>query len=105
MSFALGLGPGRPTPAGILALSGFIPTVEGWKADLDRPGLPVFLAHGRLDPVISVDFARAARERLEGAGLPLTYRETDAAHQIDPRAVHDLPAWIEGAASRTPAGG
>ena len=39
MAYALGLGAGRPTPAGIVAMSGFIPTVEGWSADLDRPGL------------------------------------------------------------------
>src|SRR5579863_6282804 len=31
MSYALGLGPGRPAPAGILAFSGFIPAVEGWE--------------------------------------------------------------------------
>jgi len=30
MSYALGLGADRPAPAGILALSGFVPTVEGW---------------------------------------------------------------------------
>ena len=30
MAYALGLGAGRPTPAGIVAMSGFIPTVEGW---------------------------------------------------------------------------
>ena len=31
MSFALGLGPDRPAPAGILALSGFIPDVPGYE--------------------------------------------------------------------------
>jgi len=34
MSYALGLGAGRTRPAGILALSGFIPTVEGFEIDL-----------------------------------------------------------------------
>jgi phospholipase/carboxylesterase len=56
MSFALGLGAGRPVPAGIVAFSGFVPQVDGWEPDLaSRPGLPVFLAHGSLDPVISVE--------------------------------------------------
>ena len=32
MSYSLGLGPDRPAPAGIMAFSGFIPTVEGWDA-------------------------------------------------------------------------
>src|SRR3954451_23907559 len=51
MSYALGLAGERPTPAGILAFSGFIPTVEGWQPDLaSRPHLPVFIAHGRRDP-------------------------------------------------------
>ena len=57
MSYAVGLGPGRPSPAGILALSGFIPTVERWEPELTgRPGLPVLIVHGARDPVISVDF-------------------------------------------------
>src|SRR3954462_15604203 len=42
MSYALGLGAGRPAPAAILALSGFVPEVEGFDLDLDgRRGLPV----------------------------------------------------------------
>src|SRR5215218_7130665 len=35
MSYSLGLAAERPAPAGILAFSGFIPTVEGWEPDLD----------------------------------------------------------------------
>ena len=47
MSYATGLGPRRPAPAGILAMSGFIPTVEGWEPELEtRPDLPVFITHG-----------------------------------------------------------
>ncbi len=38
MSYALGLGPGRPAPAGMLALSGFMPTVEGFTLDLSDAG-------------------------------------------------------------------
>jgi phospholipase/carboxylesterase len=100
MAYALGLAAGRPTPAAVVALSGFIPTVEGFRADLDRPGLPVFVAHGRRDPVIPVEFARAAHERLAGAGLPVAYRETESAHHVDPRTAAELPAWIEQALSR-----
>ena len=38
MSYSLGLGPDRPAPAGIMAFSGFIPTVDGWRPDsLARP--------------------------------------------------------------------
>jgi phospholipase/carboxylesterase len=96
MSYALGLGGDRPVPAGILAYSGFVPTVEGWEPDLaSRAGLPVFVAHGRGDPVISVDFARRARERLEAGGLEVEYHESDVAHQIDLQNITAAVDWLE----------
>jgi phospholipase/carboxylesterase len=95
MSYALGLGEGRPVPAGILALSGFIPTVDGWAPDLVwRRDMPVLIAHGSHDPVISVEFARAARAQLEAASLPVEYHETPMAHTIDPRVLPDLQRWL-----------
>jgi phospholipase/carboxylesterase len=95
MSYALGLGADRPVPAGIMALSGFIPTVDGWTAGLDaRRDLPVTIAHGAADPVISVDFARAARAQLEPAGLQVTYRESPVGHTIDPRGIPELQGWL-----------
>jgi phospholipase/carboxylesterase len=88
MSYAVGLGEGRPSPAAILANSGFIPTVEGWRPELEsRRGLPVLINHGRNDPVISVEFARGARDLLEPAGLAVDYLETDAGHWLPPEAV------------------
>lgn len=95
MSYALGLGHGRPAPGGILALSGFIPTVEGWRADLaPRTGLPTFIAHGRRDGIIDVAFARRARELLAEAGLTVDYHESDAAHHVDPAHIPAATAWL-----------
>ena len=85
MSYALGLGQERQRPAAILAFSGFIPTVQGFELDLaSRAGLPVSIAHGSLDPVISVEFGRQARTLLEEAGLAVSYREDPAGHTISP---------------------
>jgi phospholipase/carboxylesterase len=96
MSYATGLGPGRPQPAGIMALSGFVPTVEGWTPELaSRAGLPVFTAHGRNDPVISVEFARHATALLKAAGLDVEYRESDSAHNIDPADIGPLIDWLD----------
>lgn len=96
MSYSLGLPDDRPVPAGILAFSGFIPTVDGWQPDLaSRAGLPVFIAHGRQDPIMNVDFARQARDLLDGAGLAVTYLESDAAHHIDPGHIPAATAWLE----------
>lgn len=110
MAYAAGLGPGRPSPAGILAISGFIPTVEGWEPDLAaRRELPVLIAHGSHDPVISVELARGARTRLQDAGLAVDYHEHGGAHQIDPRALEQMRAWVQERGQRfqscTPASG
>ncbi len=96
MSYAVSLGPGRPSPAGILAMSGFIPTVEGWQPELDGDAdLPVFITHGARDPVISVEFARAARALLAPAGLAVEYHEHGGAHHIDPQTVPTMRAWVQ----------
>jgi phospholipase/carboxylesterase len=101
MSYAAGLGKGRPRPAGIMALSGFIPTVDGFELDLEsRLGLPVAIAHGTLDPIISIDFARAARERLVEGGAEVLYRESPVPHTIDPRVMPELRAWLEDTIAR-----
>jgi phospholipase/carboxylesterase len=96
MALAAGLGPGRPAPAGILALSGFLPEVPGHEPVLEgREGLPIAIGHGTLDPVISIAFARAARERLEAAGADVLYRESPVPHTIDPAFVPELRSWLE----------
>jgi phospholipase/carboxylesterase len=95
MSYSLGLAGNRPAPAGILAFSGFIPTVEGWEPSLaDRQQLPVFIAHGRSDPIMDVEFGRRARELLEAGGLAVEYHESDVAHQIDPANVPAAVEWL-----------
>jgi phospholipase/carboxylesterase len=95
MSYALGLGTDRPAAAGILAFSGFVPTVDGWEPDLaGRTATRAFIAHGRQDPIMDVSFARSARERLEAGGLPVEYHESDAGHHIDPAHVPAAIAWL-----------
>jgi phospholipase/carboxylesterase len=96
MSYALALDAGRPPPGGILAFSGFIPTVEGWHADLSgRAGLRAFIAHGRADAVIDVGFAREANQLLQDGGVEVSYHESDAGHHIDPRQIPLAGAWLK----------
>lgn len=93
MSYALALGAGRPRPAGLIALSGFLPRVEGF--ELDPPaGFRAALGHGTHDPVIGVEFGRAARDALLAAGCEVSWHESPMAHTIDPRHLDDLHAWL-----------
>jgi phospholipase/carboxylesterase len=95
MSYAVGLGAGRPRPAGILALSGFVPTVEGWRAELEtRSGLPALVHHGRADPVIGVEFGRAAAKLLADGGLDIDYVESEAGHWVPPELAPRLRSFV-----------
>ncbi len=96
MSYALGLAAKRPRPAGIIALSGFVPTVPGFELGLEeRAGLPVAIGHGTHDPVIGVEFGRQARALLEGTGADVRYRESPMGHSIDPEYLSELRGWLE----------
>jgi phospholipase/carboxylesterase len=98
MSWALGLGAGRPRPAAIVALSGFVPRVERFSLDLEGlAGYPVAIAHGSLDPVIPVDFGREAAALLRDAGADVLWRETPVPHTIDPRILPELQALVRDA--------
>ena len=100
MSYALGLAAGRPRPAAIVALSGFIPAVPGWEPDLERPLPPVAVGHGSRDPVISVEFGRRASKLLEEAGGEVLYEESPLPHAIDPGFLETLRPWLEAATGR-----
>jgi phospholipase/carboxylesterase len=95
MSYAMALSGDRPPVAGILAFSGFFPVVEDWQPEFeDRRRTPVFIAHGRADPIIEVAFARRARELLEGDGLAVEYHESDVGHGIHPADLDAARAWL-----------
>jgi phospholipase/carboxylesterase len=93
MTYSLGLGAGRPRPAGLLAFSGFLPRVDGFELS-DPSGLPVAIGHGSYDPVIDVEFGRDARDRLTEAGADVTYRESPMPHTIDPAFLQELRGWV-----------
>jgi len=99
MSWALGLGRGpEKRPAAILALSGFMPRVDGLELDLTGlQGYPAAIGHGAYDDIIPVEFSRQARSLLEPAGASVLYREYPLPHTIDPSFVPELQAFVAGA--------
>jgi phospholipase/carboxylesterase len=102
MSYALGLGRGPARrPAALMPLSGFMPDVDGLELDLTGlDGFPVAIAHGTLDPVIPVDYSRAARDALATAAADVAYHESPVGHTIDPAIVPALRGFVADAIGR-----
>jgi phospholipase/carboxylesterase len=57
--------------------------------------LPVLVQHGTDDPTIEVARARDSVERLRDLKVQLTYREYGMGHEITPRGLGDLSAWLD----------
>jgi phospholipase/carboxylesterase len=91
MSYAMSLGPGRPRPAGLVAMSGFLPRVAEWPLEPERlRGVPVGIAHGSLDPVIPAQFAAEAEATLTAAGADVLRLSSPVPHMVDPDWVEPL---------------
>jgi phospholipase/carboxylesterase len=94
MAYALGLGDGRPHPAGVVGFSGFVPTVDRFRLADDLQGYPVAMGHGTRDPIIDIEFARRSRALLEQAGCDVLYRESPMGHTIDPAFIVEVREWL-----------
>ena len=57
--------------------------------------LPTLVQHGTQDPMIEVDRARTSVAQLRELRAPLTYREYEMGHEISPRSLSELSAWMD----------
>ena len=95
MSYTMALSADRPPVAGVLAFSGFVPTVDDWEPRFDdRQGTRAFIAHGRRDPIMEIGLGHRARDLLEAGGLEVEYHESDVGHQIDPAHISAAGQWL-----------
>jgi len=99
-----GLRTVRPL-AGILALSTYLPLAGALAAEISAAGraAPVFLAHGRYDPVVPLALAEHAAALLDGLRPPVQLHQYDMAHAVCPQELDDIASWLGGVlAPRTP---
>lgn len=82
--------------AGIMALSTYLPlagTVEAERSAANRD-LPIFMAHGSVDPMISIGRAQQSRKMLEALGYPLEWHEYPMPHSVCPQEITDISDWL-----------
>ena len=83
--------------AALVALSSWLPPelVPHLSLGNSAQALPTLVQHGTQDSTIEVDRARQSVETLRQARIPLTYREYEMGHEIRPRSLSDLSAWLD----------
>lgn len=82
--------------AALVALSSWLPQelLEALPPAAASQRLPTLIQHGSRDELIAVSRARQTVEALRGLHVPVTYREYDMGHEISPRSLADLAAWL-----------
>ena len=82
--------------AGVMALSTYLPlaaTLEKERSAANRD-LPVFMAHGRHDPMIGMDRAMRSRDALTSLGYPVEWRDYPMPHSVCPEEIADIAAFL-----------
>lgn len=83
--------------AGLLCLSGYLPIhatvpAERHSANHDTP---IFLAHGRDDPVIPIHHAEKSRDMLLTLGYQVEWHEYPMPHSVCEEEIADIGAWFK----------
>ena len=55
---------------------------------------PIFLVHGRLDPVIPIARATASRDLLQTLGYQVEWHDYYMQHSVCQEEVDDISAWL-----------
>jgi phospholipase/carboxylesterase len=82
--------------AGLVGLSGYLPLAETTAAERSDANalVPVFMAHGRDDPMIGIDRAEASRDALRGLGYAVDWHAYPMAHSVCMEEIADLNRWL-----------
>jgi thioredoxin 1 len=82
-------------PAGVLAMSGFLPPLGNETLDWSEPLPPVLMQHGTDDPVVTIDRARQAVDELKSHNVPLQFRTYPMEHSVSQESANDARDWLE----------
>jgi phospholipase/carboxylesterase len=84
------------TLGGVLALSSYLPLAQAAARELSQQSRasPVFMAHGRSDPVIPYTLGAASRDALRDLGYAVEWREYAMQHSVCEEELRDIEAWL-----------
>lgn len=82
--------------AGVAALSGYLPLAASTAAERSAANhdLPLFLAHGRFDPMVVPARGLATRDALLALGYQPEWHDYPMEHSVCPQEITDLNRWL-----------
>ena len=82
--------------AGVVGLSGYLPLAASTAAERSaaNAGVPLFLAHGRFDPMVTLARGTASRDALAALGYTIAWHDYPMEHSVCPQEIADLNDWL-----------
>jgi phospholipase/carboxylesterase len=83
--------------AGLLCLSGYVPLHAVLAAERHPANqhTPIFLVHGRSDPIIPIQRAEQSRDLLTSLGYRVEWHEYMMQHSVCAEEIDDISAWLK----------
>lgn len=80
----------------VIALSGYVsePIFDENYKNNDFSNLKIFAAHGTVDQVIPVEWARKTKPFLTNLGIDVVYHEYPIGHGVSPQEFYDFRNWL-----------
>lgn len=81
---------------GLLALSTYLPLADTLAQEATPQGIrtPLFMAHGRQDPVVPYSLGAHSAEQLRQAGGAPVWHEYDMPHSVCMEEIDDMARWL-----------
>ena len=82
--------------AGLVGLSGYLPLASHTAAERSDANarVPIFLAHGRDDPMVGIDRAITSRDALRALGYDVEWHDYAMPHAVCMDEIADLNRWL-----------
>ena len=82
--------------AGIMGLSTYLPLAESVAAEIhsNNKSTPIFLAHGKHDPIIAYQLASETNATLNHLGYSTELKQYEMEHSVCPEEINDISSWI-----------
>jgi phospholipase/carboxylesterase len=80
----------------LVCMSGYLPLAASTAAERHDANalVPIFMAHGRRDPMIALDRAQASRDTLVKLGYAVDWHEYPMEHSVCMEEIEALNAWL-----------
>ncbi len=82
--------------AGVIGLSTWVPRIDSLESERNPANneIPMFLAHGSMDPMVPEEHGKASADRIEALGYPVTWHSYPMMHGVCPEEIVHIREWL-----------